>query len=91
MPGIFDHVSTGKDPWRAPCKDRLHSVHSRVLESLFLRPEGCVSVVNSLGLSLSSSRDTGSVDEDRGRERDLATGSVDVGRCVLSDSQRQTN
>ena len=42
MPGacpIFDHVSTGKDSWRArscPCKDRLRSVHSRVLESLFL-------------------------------------------------------
>ena len=39
---------------------------------------------NSLALSLSSSRDTGSVDEE---ERDLATGSVDVGRCVSNDEQ----
>ena len=35
----FDHASTGKDARRArssPCKDRLRSVHSRVIESLFL-------------------------------------------------------
>ena len=42
MPGAcptFDHASTGKDARRArscPWKDRLRSVHSRVLESLFL-------------------------------------------------------
>ena len=39
MPGvcpIFDTASSGEDAQRSPWKDRLCSVNSRVLESLFL-------------------------------------------------------